>query len=187
MATQNCIFRINRPFEGALTVTPGGPPYPCGNGHAAQPTNQFKAQLDWQIGPPIKCDESKALWPDGLSLHADGNVIVRRDGFAYFTGSFSIVKISGKDGTPPPVTYFSGDRLELIFQSGSHQALAEDCAAPRHAEGWLDGRGAGPMANYSLSAALVAQWDTAHQFYAGTTKFPNSSINRLTGTLVKHA
>jgi hypothetical protein len=171
-----CIFRVNRTFDGIFE----GPEsavrsYICGTG-PVNDTSRFPAKITWRITAASDCDESTSILPISV-LNAKGTTIVRNDGFAHFIGKFKIIKEQlGK----PPITYFEG-RMELIGRSGSHQKLGEECNQDNHVEGWLIGRGRRPVPEYTLRVVLVGNG----QLSLGTEAFPDASVNRLTGTLIK--
>lgn len=171
-----CIFRVNRVFDGMFE----GPEratrsYICGT-EPENDTIRFPATITWRITVPSDCDESVSILPISV-LNAKGTTIVRNDGFAHFIGRFKIIaKQSGK----ADVTYFEG-RMELIGRSGSHQKLGEDCNQDDHLEGWLIGRGRRPVPGYTLRVVIVGNG----QLSLGIQVFPDASVNRLTGTLIK--
>jgi hypothetical protein len=71
--------------------------------------------------------------------------------------------------------------MELIGRSGSHQALGEACDEEEHIEGWLLGRGGRPVPEYTLRLVIVAKG----KLDEGVHVFPDTSVNRITGTLIQ--
>jgi hypothetical protein len=132
--------------------------------------------MTWRITAALECDESVSVLP-ASQLTAKGTTITREDGFAHFMGEFSIVK---QEQDKPDVTYFQGT-MELIGRSGSHQRLGEACDEEEHIEGWLIGRGQGPMPKYILRVVIVAKGKLSE----GVIAFPDASVNRITGTMIK--
>jgi hypothetical protein len=171
-----CIFRVNRAFDGMFEGSQRASSYDCGGGQEAQKTVRFPTALTWRITTPLDCDEVASVWPSTL-LSAKGTTIARDDGFAHFVGKFSIVK---KNPGHPDVPYFKG-LLELISRSGSHQQLGEACDEGEHLEGWLIGRGQRPVSRFTLRAVIVAK----AKLSIGVGPFPDTSVNRITGTLIK--
>lgn len=169
-----CIYRVNRVFDGTFEGSRGRS-YPCGTRIVGQVTS-FPTAIAWRTSPMYTCDESEAIWPASM-LIARGTTIIRPDEFAHFIGQFSIVK---REEGKPDVLYFEG-RLELIGRSGSHQALGEICDAEEHIEGWLIGRGLQPVLSYTLRAVIVAK----AKLSKGGGPFPDTTVNRITGTLLK--
>ncbi len=180
MAAKKCITRINRAWDGALTsvgIVEKDAEYTCGTLPATQITKRFPAKLAGRITVLTKCDESGHVLPAKTSkLAATGEVVLRADGFAYFTGTFEISQLK--------TTYFTGT-LELVFRSGSHEALGERCDEREHAEGWLVGRGQGPAARHILSAALVGKAAFVQAGGKYIASFGIVPANRLAGTVVK--
>lgn len=172
----NCIIRVDRTFDGTFEGSKRASSYPCGRGDEAQKTSRFSTTITWRITAALDCDESFSVWPS-TQLGAKGVTIARDDGFAHFVGKFSIVK---KSQGQPDVPYFKGT-LELIARSGSHQKLGEACDEEEHIEGWLTGRGQRPVSKYTLRAVIVAKGKLS----TGVGPFPDASVNRLTGTLIK--
>ncbi|HEX9670969.1 MAG TPA: hypothetical protein VGC93_15965 [Thermoanaerobaculia bacterium] len=170
-----CIFRVDRTFDGMFE---GAKPvsYTCESGHEVGRTVRFPTTLTWRITAALQCDESLQFWPS-TQLSAKGITIARDDGFAHFAGKFSIVK---KNPPQPDVPYFRGI-LELICRSGSHQTLGEACDEKEHIEGWLIGKGQRPVSKFTLRAVIVAKGQLA----TGVGPFPDTSVNRITGTLIK--
>ncbi|HSL46712.1 MAG TPA: hypothetical protein VK897_24970 [Anaerolineales bacterium] len=171
-----CIFRVNRTFDGIFE----GPEsathsYICGT-EPGDDTSRFTAKIRWRITGASDCDESTSILPTSV-LNAKGTTIVRNDGFAHFSGKFKIVTEQLEE---PTITYFEG-RMELIGRSGSHQKLGEECNQDNHVEGWLIGRGRGPVPEYTLRVVIVGNG----QLSVGTEPFPDASANRLTGTVMK--
>lgn len=172
----NCIIRVDRTFDGPFEGSQRASSFPCGTGHAAQNTSRFSSTITWRITAALDCDESLSVWPS-TQLSAKGATIARDDGFAHFVGKFSIVK---KSPGRPDVPYFKGT-LELIGRSGSHQKLGEACDEEEHIEGWLTGRGQGPVSKFTLRAVIVAKGKLS----TGVGVFPDASVNRIAGTLIK--
>lgn len=172
--TDYCIFRVNRSFDGTFEGSDPEAKYRCDEIGTAR----FNAELTWRITASPGCDESDKLLPSGF-LSARGETFLRDDGFAHYLGRFTIVK---KGFGLPDVPMFSGI-VELIGRSGSHQALGEACDEKEHVEGWLIGRGiaGGPAEKYALRVAVVGQ----STLEPGIHAFPNSAVNRLTGTLIR--
>jgi hypothetical protein len=111
------------------------------------------------------------------TTYGKGITVVREDMFAHFVGTFSIVR---KRPQLPDIPFFKGT-LELIGRIGSHQTLGEACDAEDHIEGWLVGRGQRAMLKYTLRAVIVAKG----RLSAGIHAFPDTSVNRIEGTLMK--
>jgi hypothetical protein len=170
-----CLFRVDRTFDGVFDGAKPSP-YTCEGGGEAGRTVRFVTTFTWRITAALQCDESHAIWPS-TQLTAKGVTIARADGFAHFMGQFRIVK---KNPPQPDVLYFRG-LLELICRNGSHQALGEACNERDHIEGWIVGIGARPIAKLTLRAAIVAKGQLAP---AGGV-FPDASVNRITGSLIK--
>jgi len=170
-----CILRVDRTFDGMFESSQSGRPYQCGTGHPKK-TIRCPTELTWRVTTPLACDECASIWPS-TQLQAKGINIARADGFADFVGKFDIVK---KAMGQPDVLYFSGT-IELISRSGSHQILGEACDEKQHMEGWLVGRGFGPASKFSLRAVIVAR----AEFSIGVGPFADTSVNRITGALVK--
>ena len=171
-----CIFRVNRTFDGMFEGSQRASSYTCGTGPEAKKTSRFSSTTTWRITAALDCDESFAVWPTTL-LTAKGITIAREDGFAHFVGTFSSVQ---KKTGQPDVPYFKGT-LELIGRSGSHQKLGEACDEDGHIEGWIIGRGQRSVSKYILRAAIVAKGKLS----IGVGPFPDASVNRITGTLIK--
>lgn len=171
-----CIFRVDRTFDGVFEGSQRASSYDCATDHHVKKTSSFSSKITWRITAALNCDESISVWPS-TQLSAKGITIARDDGFAHFIGSFSIVK---KQSGKPDVTYFKG-LLELIGRSGSHQSLGEACDEEQHIEGWIIGRGQGPVRKYTLRAVIVAKGKLS----IGVGAFPDASVNRITGTLIK--
>lgn len=170
-----CLFRVDRTFDGIFDTSKPSP-YTCEGGGEAGRTVRFVTTFTWRITAALQCDESLAIWPS-TQLTAKGVTIARADGFAHFMAQFRIVK---KNPPQPDVLYFRGI-LELISRSGSHQALGERCDEKDHIEGWLVGTGARPVSKFTLRAAIVAKGQLA----PGGGVFPDASVNRITGSLIK--
>lgn len=172
-----CIFRVDRTFDGVFEgAQRASSSYDCPSNTHVQKTTSFSSKMTWRITAALNCEESISVWPS-TQLTAKGITIARNDGFAHFIGSFSIVK---KQSGQPDVTYFKGP-LELIGRSGSHQSLGEACDEDQHIEGWIIGRGQGPVRKYTLQAVIVAKGKLS----IGVGAFPDALVNRLTGTLIK--
>ena len=171
-----CIFRVDRTFDGMFEGSESAVSYTCGEGREAKRTSRFRTSLTWRITAALNCDESFSIWPS-TQLTAKGITILREDNFAHFFGKFSIVK---KNSGNPDLPYFKGI-IELICRSGSHQILGEKCDEENHIEGWIIGRGQRPVSNYTLRAVIVAK----AQLTTGVGPFPDTSVNRITGTLIK--
>jgi hypothetical protein len=171
-----CILRVDRSFDGVFEGSERAAVYTCGAGSAAGETRRFSSTITWRVTSALNCDESISVLPSS-QLTARGTTILRRDGFGHFLGKFTIVK---KAQGQPDVTYFQGV-IDLISRSGSHQALGEACDEDEHIEGWLIGRGARPVAKYTLRAAIVAKGNLNQGIHA----FPDASVNRITGTLIQ--
>jgi hypothetical protein len=140
-----CLTRFNKLASGQRTIT-FEPAYGCDVGTAARGATKIRLLLNG--GGP--CDQNPALVPNGSFLEANGSTIRREDGYAVFTGDFTI-KASG-------ATLFTGT-MELLDQIGSHQTPfgAETCGLAYHQEGWLSGTGGDAMKGYRLHAAIVAR------------------------------
>ena len=171
-----CLLRVDRTFDGTFEGSERATSYRCEAAHETKKTTRFSSTVTWRITAALTCDESFPIWPSTL-LTAKGITIAREDGFAHFVGQFSIVK---KQPGQKDIPYFKGT-LELIARSGSHQSLGEACDEEDHIEGWLVGRGQRPVSKFTLRAVIVAKGKLA----IGTNAFPDASINRLTGTLIK--
>lgn len=171
-----CIFRVDRSFDGVYNGGQSAASYDCTNGPVVKNTSRFSASITWRITSPLACDEVSEVWPS-TQLTAKGITVVRADAFAHFLGTFSIVR---KRPPEPDIPFFKGT-LELIGRIGSHQTLAESCDAEDHIEGWLVGRGQRAMRKYTLRAVIVAHG----KLTGGTHAFPNASVNRMEGTLLK--
>lgn len=171
-----CIYRVDRTFDGMFEGSQRAVSYPCESGREVKETHRFPTSLTWRITAALNCDESFSVWPS-TQLTAKGITILREDDFAYFFGKFNIVK---KNPPNPDMPYFKGI-IELICRSGSHQNLGEACDAREHVEGWLIGRGQRPVSKFTLRAVIVAK----AQLSTGVGPFPDTSINRITGALIK--
>ena len=84
-------------------------------------------------------------------LTADGDAILRADGFAQFTGAFMI-------GNPAGSESFRGS-IVLLDRIGTHQPPfgTEPCNERQHVEGWLIGRGSPRFPNHTIRALIVAR------------------------------
>lgn len=164
-----CIRRFARTFDG-ITQSTGGPPYKC----RAVGTERMTTSVTFRITAKMECDDIGTLITV-TGLRAKGTTIRRSDGFAHFAGRAQIINAKPE----PDVVLFSGT-LDLIARVGSHQALGEACAPEGHVEGWFVGKGNGDISKMALQALLVGNGDLA----AGTHAFPDTSKNRIIGTLV---
>jgi hypothetical protein len=164
-----CIRRFARTFDG-LAEGSGSVRYRCRGGV----TERMATSVTFRITAQAECDDVGTLMPTtGLGLRAKGTTIRRADGFAHFAGRAEII-----DATPEPdVVLFKG---KLIARIGSHPALGEECALEQHVEGWFVGQGQGQLAKMTLRLILAGSGHLA----AGTNVFPDSSKNRIIGTLV---
>ena len=164
-----CIRRFARTFDG-ITEGIGAVPYKC----RAVATERMTASVTFRISAKADCDDVGALLPV-TGLRAKGTTIRRADGFAHFAGRAQII-----NATPDPdVVLFSGT-LDLIARIGSHPALGEPCAPEEHVEGWFVGQGKDKFAKMTLRVVLVGRGQLA----TGTHAFPDTSKNRIIGTLV---
>lgn len=166
-----CIRRFARTFDG-ITEGSAAASYKCR--HTA--TDRIASSVTFRITAKADCDDVGTVMPTtGLGLRAKGTTIRRADGFAHFGGRAEII-----DATPEPdVVLFKGT-LEVIARIGSHPALGEPCAAEQHVEGWFVGQGQKKFAKMTLHVILVGQGNLT----GGTTAFPDTSKNRIIGTLV---
>ena len=164
-----CIRRFARTFDG---VTEGidAVRYKC----RAVATERMTTSVTFRISAKADCDDIGTLVPV-TGLRAKGTTVRRADGFAHFAGRAQIINA----GPDPDVVLFNGT-LDLIARIGSHPALGEPCAPEEHVEGWFTGRGTGRYAKMTLSVIFSG----GGQLAAGTHAFPNTSQNRVIGTLV---
>ena len=79
------------------------------------------------------------------------------------------------------VAHYLVGTMELVGRIGSHQQLGEACDEDNRVEGWLVGRGEPPVAGYTLRAVIVAK----AQLGIALMPFADTTINRITGTLIK--
>ena len=120
-----------------------------------------------------RCDQQD-IPANNSTLQAKGVVIRRNDGYAYFSGEFSITNSTGK-------VLFKGT-IETTDRLGTHHTApaCEQCNPVSHFEGWLVGRGTDAFPNHTLRAFIVAR---------GTVPSPQQASmvlsGNITGTLVK--
>jgi hypothetical protein len=164
-----CIRRFARTFDGVIEGS-DAVRYKC----RAIATERMTTSVTLRISAKADCDDIGTLVPV-TGLRAKGTTIRRADGFAHFAGRAQI--INGRQD--PEVVLFSGT-LDLIARIGSHPALGEPCAPEEHVEGWFTGRGKGRFARMTLSVILSG----GGQLATGTHVFPDTSRNRVIGTLV---
>ena len=166
-----CILRFARTFDG---ITEGSGPvrYKC----RQTVTERMTTSVTFRVTAKAECDDIGTVLPTtGLGLRAKGTTVRRADGFAHFGGRAQIIDATAE----PDVVLFTGS-LELIARIGSHPALAEPCAPEQHVEGWFVGQGQEKFAKMTLRVILVGKGHLA----VGTNAFPDTSTNRIIGTLV---
>ena len=164
-----CIRRFARTFDGIIEGI-DVVRYKC----RATSTERIRTSVTFRISAKADCDDIGTLVPI-TGLRAKGTTIRRADGFAQFAGRAQIIDA----GPDPDVVLFSGT-LDLIARIGSHPAFGESCAPEEHVEGWFTGRGTGRCAKMTLSVILSG----SGQLSTGTHAFPDTSQNRVIGTLV---
>jgi hypothetical protein len=164
-----CIRRFARTFDGIIEgIDPVR--YKC----RAIATERIPTSVTFRISAKSDCDDTGTLVPV-TGLRAKGTTIRRADGFAHFAGRAETIDAR----QDPDVVLFSGT-LNLIARVGSHPALGEPCAPAEHVEGWFTGRGRGRYAKMTLSVILCG----GGQLATGTHAFPDTSQNRIIGTLI---
>ena len=164
-----CIRRFARTFDGVIDGI-DAVRYKC----RAIATERMTTLVTFRISAKADCDDIGTLVPI-TGLRAKGTTIRRTDDFAHFAGRAQIIDA----GPDPDVVLFSGT-LDLIARIGSHPALGEPCAPEEHVEGWFTGRGKGRYAKMTLCVILSG----GGQLATGTHAFPDTSKNRIIGTLV---
>ena len=161
-----CIRRFARTFDGIIEgIDPVR--YKC----RAIATERMATSVTFRISAKADCDDIGTQVPV-TGLRAKGTTIRRTDGFAHFSGRAQLIDAAD-------IVLFSGT-LDLIARIGSHPALGEPCAPEEHVEGWFKGRGKGRFARMTLSVILSGKG----QLSTGTHAFPDTSENRVIGTLV---
>lgn len=163
-----CLRRVHKQAKGSRSVQSWAP-YACDTGQTASGFTLLRLTLGSEGAP---CDQD-GLIPNNSVLEARGTTRRRADGFAYFTGNFSI-------RNPAGAVIFEGT-LELMDRLGSHHAPfgAESCNQQGHVEGWLAGRGSAGFSHNTLRAIVVANGNLPG---AGASSALSGSID---GTLVK--
>ncbi|HEX7957285.1 MAG TPA: hypothetical protein VF508_10105 [Pyrinomonadaceae bacterium] len=139
-----CLWQVLKMGEGQRAAT-FETPYACDTGQTMLGNMTMKVPL--HTGG-ASCDPRASLIPDGSTLEAKGRVIRRADGFGDFNGDFVI-------RSPAGTVLFSGC-IETLDRVGSHPSC-EQCLPSSHYEGWMTGRGAGALANFSIRASISAR------------------------------
>jgi len=163
-----CLWQISKTATGQRVLTYAAP-YQCDTGQTVRAATQIR--LGFVTAPP--CDQDPTLLPPGSKLEASGNTIRRADGFAVFTGTFTIRDAAG-------AALLEG-KMQLVDRIGSHQAPfgSELCNPENHQEGWLDGEGTGSFSSFRLHAAIAARGPLP------AASGPQSLAVRMIGALVK--
>lgn len=164
-----CLWEIVRRADGRRQAKYESP-YRCDTGR----TRRGEMSVTMKLTFPHSICNQQDIPPNSSTLQAKGVVIRRDDGYAYFSGEFSITDSNGK-------TLFKG-RMETTDRLGTHHTApaCERCNPESHFEGWLVGRGTDAFPNHTLRAFIVAR---------GTVPSPQQSSmalsGNITGTLVK--
>ena len=158
-----CLWQIDKVAAGNREATDFGELYDCETGRTQQATVVIKLELK---STRLICDQivAQKLLPDGSVLEAKGGFTFRSDGFAHFTGSFTIQNVDGKRS-------FQGT-IELMDRVGTHRAC-EKCNEKSHLEGWLVGR-ASEHDNLTLRAMIALK---------GVSLSPDAPKKRLSGII----
>lgn len=141
-----CLRRLHKRSTGIRQVQ-YGLPYQCDTGQTKRGQTTFRLPLSSEM----QCEQSQVPIPNGSVLEATGDTIRRFDGFAHFSGNFTI-------RNPAGAVLFQGT-MDAIDRIGTHHAPfgAEVCNQGRHLEGWLTGRGSALLPNHLLRALIVAR------------------------------
>ncbi len=134
-----CLTRFHKYLKGSRTLTGLGIAYDCNGVSTTQDSMTIKMDVRVLEG---NCNETDLI-PEYSVLGAQGTLTRRKDGFAYFAGSFTITFEDKK--------LFEGT-IELLDRVGTHDG--EDCDKASHLEGWLSGKKAGST-KATLRAALA--------------------------------
>jgi len=164
-----CLWRIHKKAGGDRRVT-WQVPYATDKGPTARGSTVIRLTLTSE-GPP--CDENPGLVPNNSVLQVRGYTLRRADSFAHLIGTFTL-------SNPAGAVLFSGT-LEAMDRIGTHHAPfgGEQCDQQGHLEGWLVGKGAGPMAPFTLRALVVGRASLP----TGTAGAPIAAS--IDGTLIK--
>jgi hypothetical protein len=148
-AGQCCLFQLHKKAEGSRNGSLSTS-YQCHTGLTGRGTIKYEIRLTSEGAP---CDQPFPGLNLGL-LEANGDLIRRADGFADFSGTFSIRPAPGAS------PLFTGT-IEAFDRVGTHHNPfgAEVCNQPNHLEGWLTGS-APHNPKLLLRALLVAKVPT---------------------------
>jgi hypothetical protein len=142
--TKCCTRQVFKQGNGTRQVAYTAP-YNCDTGTTMQGTLRLRVTLITGNGA---CDQSAGFIPNNSVLEARGRVISRTDGFGDFNGDFTITNPAG-------VVLFSGC-IETLDRVGTHRSC-ENCNPTSHYEGWMTGRGQGPLSSFSIRASIGAR------------------------------
>jgi hypothetical protein len=144
--TDGCLLQIAKAFEGSRQVQLGTS-YACDD----LKTIRGNAKITIKLYDGRQCDESERLVPGGSTLTAKGNIIIRTDALAHFSGRFTIQNPAG-------VTLFAG-YMETIDRICTHVAVPPriSCRPKGHLEGWLVGKGGRGLEDYTLRVLIAAK------------------------------
>lgn len=166
-----CLTRLHKRGEGDWRVSQKGETHKCRGFNTVSNSETIMLHLKSE-GPP--CDEPGSQIPDGCRLTAKGTTVHRTDGLAWFSGKYDLVDAAGKplsDGT-----------VDLFQRIGTHHAPfgTEKCDQEKHIEGFLTGRGTGPLKLTTLRAFITGTMKP--EGHEGAAVIPAASLD---GVVIK--